>query len=187
MKPPGAPWQDRPIGSAPSLERQPFLRMLGGALFYPVSSGAGVGAIVVGAIFFSIALMSPGIFGFVFGGVLVAYYFEIMQVSGLGRAGAPTWPDVAHPWDYVSHAFRWSAAFVAAFLPAGIVLFGIIGLSDIEDISTRQLALLGGSIVLGSFYLPMALMLAGFTNSWVAPFNYLAGIVGIWRLGLDYL
>jgi hypothetical protein len=49
------------------------------------------------------------------------------------------------------------------------------------------LAVLVGAGFFGTIYYPMALMVIGFAESWIAGFNYVLGIQSILRIPVNYL
>jgi|GEM_PF-1198999 len=167
----------------------PYWKDLPGLFAYPVR-GNGLGILIVGSIFFSVAgLVSNwgGVWGWAAGlittGYLAAYYVNVIKTSGVGQKSPPDWPDLSHPADMVGFGIQWMLAFGAAFFPA--ILVAIFVLPEMNNVI--GFALLGMSALLGIFVYPMAILLTALYGSVGAAFNYPFVVKSIMRIMGEYV
>ena len=94
------------------------------------------------------------------------------------------WPvDWDDAWQDLLHFL---GGVVVAFLPVLILLFYAMSEEKGHLGRPRFQALLGGLLVVGTLYFPMALLLNGFTQRFGTAFNLGVGFRAIRTMGLDY-
>jgi len=81
---------------------------------------------------------------------------------------------------------QFAGAFAVSFLPVFGLLVWALMKDGVPFEDGAFLVFLGLAALAGTTYFPMAVLLLGFTGTWVAAFNLPLGVRGIGRIGSDY-
>jgi uncharacterized membrane protein len=175
-------------------DRQPtFLGAFFGILFFPVSSLGGMAFLASGMalITLSQSLVSTGgrdarVYLLALAGVLIAsFLYRILEetVSGSDRAPSLQPDDWGDSWLELVH---YLGGVAIAFLPVWILLVYSV-FEQKRDLEREDFRILiGVFVLLGTLYLPMALLLNGFTQRFSTAFNFGVGFRAIRKMGADY-
>lgn len=170
---------------------RPYSRMLDEVVLFPVSDSTGAIILISSAVLiggFS-CLPAGGLFALFFQLALAGYYWNVLSASGAGHRHNPGWPDFADLWEMVGLHLRWIGITALCFLPAATAA-GSALLAFSNQSTSAALGLGAGAfalLILGCFYYPMALMLAGFSHSVFAALDLPLAIASIRRIPGDYL
>ena len=160
------------------------------AIQYPFKDpiALGVTALVYGV------LLLFGIYGRAFAaGLLFGDMSHAIRRVSMGHFDEGPSPDLSDPGDLIFEAGKLGSG-VALITYGPLVLVAYFTLSSLFDADFDSLASVGAGLIgLGIaglwalFYYPMALLVAGYTNSFFATINPLVGVATMGRLGLDYV
>jgi hypothetical protein len=164
------------------------LNDLGRSLRYPFGSIVGLIAV---AVFYGFLRMLPHIYATAIsvGLVFACMSYVINQVS-MGKTDGGITPDFSDSiWDTLISPIKLGIAVTLITLGPAVLMTYVLGASA----SSWQGMLVGAGagMAVGAiwaiFYYPMALLVAGFTQSFLAVVNPLIGLDTMWRMGLTYL
>ena len=158
------------------------------SLRYPFGSMVGL---IAASVFYGFLQMLPHIYATAIsvGLVFACMSYVINQVS-MGKIDGGITPDFSDSiWDTLISPIKLGIAVtLITFGPAALLMY-VLGSSAASWQGT--LVGLGAGMVIGLiwavFYYPMALLVAGFTQSFLAVVNPLVGLDTMWRMGLTYL
>lgn len=124
-------------------------------------------------------------------GLLFGYISHAIRRVSMGYIDEGPSPDLSDPADLIFEAFKLGVAIaLVTFGPLVAVILWGFG-SGFSDLTLGDLLTTGIGMVLGLlwalFYYPMALLVGGYTSSFVATANPLVGLATMTRLGLDYV
>jgi len=161
--------------------------------FFPLSSRGGAVFLAVGTGLLTLALTlgpvrrrDPRLYLFAAAAVIVAsYLYRVTEETVTGSERAPGFqPD---DWEEAGHdLMRYLGGLLVAFLPVWFLL--VYALMEQRDhLEQRDFrTALGVCVLVGTAYLPMALLLNGFTLRFATAFNLGVGLRGIRTMGADY-
>jgi len=160
---------------------------------YPFSSVGGAGFLLAGTAALTLThslrtglRRDPTLYLLILSGLLIAsYLYRIVEETVTGNDRPPglkpeDWED---SWHDLLH---YLGGIVVAFLPVLILILYAWTEQEGHLGRPRFQALLGGLLVLGTLYFPMALLLNGFSQKFATAFNFAVGFRGIRAMGSDY-
>jgi len=170
-----------------------FLGSFGRSLFYPVSSWGGVFFLAACTTLHTLSRALPDTgrknpkpYLFVFAALLTAsYLYRVVNEIVEGNERTPklrpdAWEDA---WVDLLH---YCGGLLVAFLPVWVLLlYSLVEQKGHLERRDFQVAL-GVCLVAGTAYLPMALLMNGFTQEFATAFNLGIGFRSIRTMGADY-
>jgi hypothetical protein len=161
-----------------------FVRSLG----YPLTD---IVALVLAATFYGFIQMIPHVYATVISvGFVFACMSHVINRVSMGRADGGFMPDFSDSLsDTLVAPVKLGVAVTIITIGPLVALMYFLGTSAPEGVGMLVGlgigALVGGAWAL--FYYPMALLVAGFTQSFWAVVNPLVGLDTMWRMGLTYV
>jgi hypothetical protein len=118
--------------------------------------------------------------------VTASYLYRVLEsvVSGEQEPPGIAPEDWDSAWQELAH---YLGGLFVAYLPVWFLLVNSIFQRDGYLAREKILWMLGGSVVAGTAYFPMALLLNGFTQRIGTAFNFGVGFRSIWKMGSDYV
>ncbi len=164
-----------------------------GIFVYPFSGAGGVGFLLSGTAALTLTQSlrtglhrDPTLYLLIVSALLIAsYLYRIVEETVAGEDRPPRLlpEDLEDTWHDLLH---YLGGVLVAFLPVLTLLaYAFSEQKDHLGHPGFQL-LLGGLLVLGTLYFPMALLLNGFSQKFSTAFNFGVGLRGIRTMGLDY-
>jgi hypothetical protein len=162
-------------------------------LFFPLSSRGGAifltvctGLLTAGQSMAPFRRRDPGVYFFIFAAILAAsYLYRVADETVSGNPRAPNFKpdDWEDAWLDLGH---YLGGLLIAFLPVWFMLvYALLQQKDHLDRREFQVAL-GVCAVIGTAYLPIALLLNGFAQRFLTAFNFGVGFRAIRTMGADY-
>lgn len=174
------------VRSAASASSPTFARQISGAFAYPFKAD-GVILLVAGTIFYVVlgfvaahaAILGLGVM--LFGtGYLISYYQRILLSSATGQASMPDWPDFTSLGDFVAPVLQFIVTALFAFGP-------FLALTNFAPPDAPwRLWGIGGAIILGGLYFPMAFLAVTMADS-LSALNPLIILPAILKIPAGYL
>ena len=157
------------------------------AFAYPFK-GKGAFVLLAGTIFYTFVhylLFIPfvgGMLSLFTSCYLLAYFFKVMTSSADGEEAAPDWPDFSNAFgDIIAPVLKTILVGLVSFTPALLILI----IRPAADWQTNLL-IIGGMVILGALYYPMAL-LAFVMSGRIAGLTPIIVIPAIVKMPLTYL
>ncbi|MCG3134718.1 MAG: hypothetical protein HMLKMBBP_02069 [Planctomycetes bacterium] len=171
-------------------EAAPFWHDLGAALAYPLQ-GRGTHVLVAGSLFFAIAevLQSVNIFAGVLSvltsGYIASYLFDVINSTGARKTQPPEMPEASSFLEtYVFPLLSLVACAVVSYLPFAAALW--IASKDFVP-APAGLVLCLAAFALGTFAMPMTLLVRAMFQTWSEPLNVGLVVGSIGRIFPDYI